>query len=159
MYHRILVPTDGSDGTERAVEHAIALAADLDAGLDVLHVTDTSNYPLDGHSRQFLRAAERAGDESLREVIERARERGVDRVTATVRQGVPYRMILDYVDETDVDLVVMGTHGRRGLDRFLLGSTTERVVRGADVTVLSVPMTASGSDRRARRSRARSLDG
>jgi len=59
-------------------------------------------------------------------------------VTTETRRGEPYRTILDYADEAVVDVIVMGTHGRRGLDRYLLGSVTEKVVRAATVPVLTI---------------------
>jgi nucleotide-binding universal stress UspA family protein len=55
-----------------------------------------------------------------------------------VREGIPHAAVLDYVDDSSVDLVVMGTHGRTGLDHYLVGSVTERVVRNAPVPVLTV---------------------
>ena len=61
-------------------------------------------------------------------------------VVTETREGVPHDTILEYAEEADVDVVVMGTHGRSGLDRYLLGSVTERVVRSAEVPVLTVRM-------------------
>ena len=139
MYERILLPTDGSEGTEHAVDHAIALAKQFGAALDVLHVTDAPVLPLDAHSQALLDAIEEEGRSAVEEIVERASRRGVGTVAGVVREGEPYRTILDYVDEEDVDLVVMGTHGRTGLDRYLLGSVTERVARLSDVPVVIVP--------------------
>ena len=62
----------------------------------------------------------------------------ISTVEASVLSGRPHRAIVDYAAEYDVDLIVMGTHGRTGLDRYLLGSVTERVVRLSDVPVLAV---------------------
>lgn len=137
MYENVLLPTDGSDGTARAVEHAIHLARDNDATLHVLHVLDTSVLPLDAHSRSLYDELEAAGRSSTEEIRDRALEVGIHSVTA-FRQGTPYREILDYAGENDIDLIVMGTHGRTGLPRTLLGSVTERVVRLSEVPVLTV---------------------
>jgi nucleotide-binding universal stress UspA family protein len=71
-------------------------------------------------------------------VIHQAEEAGVDAVEASVAQGTPHQAILEYVDYHDIDLVVMGTHGRTGLDRYLMGSVTENVVRLSDAPVLTV---------------------
>jgi nucleotide-binding universal stress UspA family protein len=71
-------------------------------------------------------------------VIEQAESAGVETIEGVVSSGTPHRAILDYVDEEDVDLVVMGTHGRTGLDRYLLGSVTEKVVRLSDAPVITV---------------------
>jgi len=137
MYDNILVPTDGSDGTARVVEHALHIARDNDATLHVLHVIDTSTSPLDLHSRSVYDALEAAGRASVIEIRDRALEAGVHTVTE-VREGTPFREILDYAGANDVDLIVIGTHGRTGLRRTLLGSVTERVVRLSEIPVLTV---------------------
>lgn len=137
MYENVLIPTDGSDGTPRAVEHAIRLARTTGGTLHVLHVVDTETLPLDSHSRSLYDELETAGRVSTEAICDRAAEVGVHAV-GTVRQGTPCEAILDYADANDVDLIVMGTHGRTGLRRLLLGSTTERVVRLSDVPVLTV---------------------
>jgi nucleotide-binding universal stress UspA family protein len=74
----------------------------------------------------------------VEETASRARQHGVDSVTAETRLGVPTRAILDYADEYDPDLIVMGTQGKTGLRRYLLGSVTEKIVRLSDVPVLTV---------------------
>jgi nucleotide-binding universal stress UspA family protein len=79
-------------------------------------------------------------------VIQQAEAAGVDTIEGVVAQGAPHRAILDYVDEQDIDLIVMGTHGRTGLDRYLLGSVTEKVVRLSDAPVLTVRMPAESAD-------------
>ncbi len=63
-----------------------------------------------------------------------------------IEEGTPHERILEYVDDHDVDLIVMGTHGRRGLDRFLLGSVTERVLRGASASVLVTRLAGTAMD-------------
>jgi nucleotide-binding universal stress UspA family protein len=69
----------------------------------------------------------------------------VKTIEGVVAQGTPHQAILDYIGEHDIDLVVMGTHGRTGLDRYLLGSITEKVVRLSDAPVLTVRMPAEYS--------------
>jgi nucleotide-binding universal stress UspA family protein len=137
VYENVLLPTDGSDGIGRVVEHAIHLARVEGATLHVLHVVDTSVVPLDAHSRSVYDELETAGRDSVEEIRDRALDAGIHSVDA-VRRGTPSREILDYVGENEVDLVVMGTHGRTGLQRTLLGSVTEHVVRLAAVPVLTV---------------------
>jgi nucleotide-binding universal stress UspA family protein len=140
MYDRVLVPTDGSGGTAESVEHAAAIARDNDATVHVLYVVD---------QRQYRAAARDTKDEviaSLREEGELAvddattwlADEGVE-VVSEIREGIPYKTILEYTDDESIDLVVMGTHGRTGRDRRVaLGSVTERVVKNADVPVLVV---------------------
>lgn len=137
MYDNILLPTDGSDGTDRIVEHAIHLARENDATLHVLHVVNTSVVPLDAHSRAIYDEMEAAGRSSVVEIRERANDAGVHAVDV-LRRGTPYRAILDYAQEHDIDLIVIGTHGRSGVRRALLGSVAERVVRLSEAPVLTV---------------------
>jgi len=146
MYDRILVPTDGSDGTRGAVEHAIGLATTYDAALHVVYVVDT-NVGIDSSIPGTLDALEEAGEDAIDEVIQQAETAGVNTIEGVVARGAPHRAILDYVDEHDIDLVVMGTHGRTGLDRYLLGSVTEKVVRLSDAPVLTVRMPAESADK------------
>ncbi|MFB6151074.1 MAG: universal stress protein [Haloarculaceae archaeon] len=137
MYGTILVPTDGSDGSMVALDEAVDLAAAFDATVHSLYVVDTTvTQPNTGYI-DVAESFERIGRETTEAAVERAEEGGVEAVAA-VRTGTPHRAILSYADETDADLVVMGTHGRTGLERYLLGSVTEKVVRTADVPVLTV---------------------
>ncbi|MGM0591039.1 MAG: universal stress protein [Halobacteriota archaeon] len=140
MYERILLPTDGSPGTEKAAEQAIELAREFDATLDVLHVYDPGVLPLDQHSETMLTKLEEEGRRWTERLVVQARDAGVESVSGTVVQGTPHQAILDFVADHDSDLIVMGTHGRTGLRHYLLGSVTERVVRAADVPVLTVSL-------------------
>ncbi|MFB6096034.1 MAG: universal stress protein [Haloferacaceae archaeon] len=140
MYDEILVPTDGSPAADRAVEHAIDLATQYGARVHALYVVDANAYStLEAGTDVVINALEEEGEAAVAEVAERAEEAGVEAVTE-VETGTVHRTILDYADEHDVDLIVMGTHGRRGLDRYLLGSVTEKVVRTADMPVLTIRM-------------------
>ncbi|SDM72196.1 Nucleotide-binding universal stress protein, UspA family [Halogranum gelatinilyticum] len=138
MYAEILLPSDGSDAAAVATEHALNLAQRYDAQLHVLYVVDQSAVGgMMSESQLVASALEREGNEVVEAVAQLAGDHGVD-VTTSVVTGHPSRTILDYAADHDVDLVVMGTHGRSGIDRYLLGSVTERVVRRADVPVLAV---------------------
>jgi nucleotide-binding universal stress UspA family protein len=138
MYDDVLIPTDGTNAVQPAVDHALDLAETYGAALHALYVVDQGAYVgVDVRSDMIIETLETEGEEAVEAVEERAEAAGVPVTTAIVR-GDPYREILDYADEQGVDLVVMGTHGRRGLDRYLLGSVTEKVVRSADLPVLTV---------------------
>jgi nucleotide-binding universal stress UspA family protein len=137
MYHDILVPTDGSDGVEPAIERALDLAEQYDATVHALYAVEAVPG-MDHGAEQLIGALQAEGERATTDVADRARERGLAVETA-VRVDSPHRAILDYADENGVDLVVMGTHGRTGLDRVLLGSVAEKVVRLAPVPVLTVP--------------------
>ena len=138
MYDTILVPTDGSAAVVEAVERAVDLAERYDATVHALYVVDSSAYgTLDMSTSVVVDALEDEGETAVSYVAEEAEAAGVPVETAVVT-GTPHRTIMDYIDDHDVDMVVMGTHGRRGFDRFLLGSVTEKVVRTAPVPVMTV---------------------
>nr|WP_324254850.1 universal stress protein [Halapricum desulfuricans] len=140
MYQDILLPTDGSDSVERIAEHAGSLARQYDATVHVLSVVDTRNRfegPSMGLGSDAWEDAER---ERAREAVEDAAGALPDDVSAdrSVESGVPHAAVLEYVETADVDVVVMGTHGRTGIDHYLIGSVAERVVRRSPVPVLTV---------------------
>lgn len=135
-HDRILLPTDGSEAGEAAVDEALSLAEAFDAELHVLSVVDATAFP-ETPTEAVVDAFESAAEEAVEEVAERANEAGVDVETA-VGHGTPYRAIDEYVTDNDVDMVVMGTHGRTGLERYLMGSVTEKAVRTIEVPVVTV---------------------
>jgi len=138
MYRTILVPTDGSDASAAAVDHAVDLADRYDARIHALYVVDSGSYGVLGESTPtVVEALREEGSRAVSTVAETAADAGVEAETAVV-EGAVHRSILDYADETDADLIVMGTHGRQGIDRYLLGSVTERIVRSSSVPVLTV---------------------
>lgn len=139
MYDEILVPTDGSAAAERAIDEAIDLADATNARLHALYVVDTrtlSGLP-SAQGSTIEQALEAQGDAAVEGVRDRAEAAGLS-VTTTVAVGNPATEILAYADDAPVDAIVMGTHGRTGVDRFLLGSVTERVLRRASAPVLVV---------------------
>jgi len=147
MYEKILIPTDGSDTAEVAVEHALDLAETYGAELHTLYVVDTDSMSLSlgpeqldrieqGNWGEMDEVRERA-EGATRVVADRGRERGID-VVEHVASGRPHSVIEEYAEDHDVDLVVMGSHGRSGIRRALLGSVTERTLRSTDIPVLVV---------------------
>lgn len=138
MYDEILVPTDGSPASEAAIDHAVDLASTYGARLHALYVVDAAAFSsVEAGTELVAEALETEGQEAVSRVEDRATAAGVAVVTS-VQSGSAHRSILGYVEDNDVDLVVMGTHGRQGVERFLLGSVTERVVRTADVPVMTI---------------------
>ncbi|MUW14163.1 universal stress protein [Halorubrum sp. CBA1125] len=148
MYDRILLPTDGSAGVDRAIDHAIDAADRYGATLHVLYVIDeaiVNAYSGD----EFVDGAEGAeetleetGREALDAVAERAADAGVETVTE-MAYGTPHEEILQYVDDADIDLTVMGSKTRPGNYRRMLGSVTERVSRQSTAPVSIVKTTVS----------------
>jgi nucleotide-binding universal stress UspA family protein len=140
MYDNILVPTDGSRGAENAIVRAFDLARTGDATIHVLHVIDSGSTSVDldsTESEELRQQSKKRGREATVQIQERATGLGLEAVRA-VHEGTPYRAILEYIEENEIDLIVMGTHGRTGGERAQLGSTTERVITFADVPVMAV---------------------
>ncbi|WP_435099913.1 universal stress protein [Halarchaeum sp. P4] len=140
MYDSVLVPTDGSDVAARGVAHALDFAAQYDATLHVLSVVpteETTTVVGPAATGSLATAYEAESERTAADVAARARERGLD-VETTIETGRPHQTIVSYVRERDIDVVVMGTHGRSGVARFLVGSTTEQVIRRSDAPVLTV---------------------
>lgn len=140
LYDRILVPTDGSSEGELAVCHALDLAAVHGASVRAIYVVDTARYagmPMETTWEGVGDLLYDDAEAALETVRELAADRDVDVETAVV-EGTPSREIITHAEETGCDLVVMGTHGRGGIDRLLLGSVAEKVVRGSSIPVLTV---------------------
>jgi nucleotide-binding universal stress UspA family protein len=147
MYERILVPTDGSHVAQQAVDYAVDLAATYGAELHALYVVDIDAVSFGLGTEQVDRIRQGRFDEmeELRErateatgyVARTAAERGVPVVEHT-GVGHPHSVVTDYAEEHDVDIIVMGSHGRGGIRRALLGSVTERVLRSTHRPVLVV---------------------
>lgn len=141
MYDAVLLPTDGSPAMARAIENAIYHAEQAGATLHVLYVVDLRAYVMlpDGPQAQVIDLLEEDGQTAVEVVRRVAEERGLEAVTA-IERGVPQERIIGYADEHDIDLIVMGTHGRTGEEKQMLGSVAEEVIRYADVPVLTVRM-------------------
>jgi nucleotide-binding universal stress UspA family protein len=101
---------------------------------------------VDGATTGLLDRLAAEGDRAVERVADRTAAAGVDLVGTAVVEGRPAVRIVDYAAARGVDLIVLGTHGRTGVDRYLLGSVAERVVRLAGVPVLVVPVPADGTD-------------
>lgn len=137
-YDSILVPTDGSRSAARAAEHGLELAAATDATLHVLSVVDDTSLGPDVRSMLSGDEYEKAAADAIERVVEQAAERGISDVVEHVEHGTPSEEITAAIDEFDVDAVVMGTTGKGGVDRILLGSVAEKTVRNAPVPVITV---------------------
>lgn len=140
MYDRILVPTDGSAEMRPVLEHAAELATVHDADVHAVYALNTATFaslPMETSWEGVTTMLGDEGERALSAAREVADERGVPVVTELV-EGSPSRQIVEYAEREGCDIVVMGTHGRGGIDRLLLGSVAERVVRASTVPVLTV---------------------
>lgn len=138
MYDKILLPTDGSAGMDDVINHAVSLAEQHDATLHALYVVNTaslSDLPIDSSWEGINQALKREGEHAMEQIETVAND--IELKTSMV-DGSPAKEIVNYATEESVDVIVMGTSGRSGVDRLLLGSVAERVVRSSPVPVLTI---------------------
>lgn len=140
---RILVPIDGSDSSMRAAEYGVNVAKMLGAQIIVVYVIDA--VVLD-EARSFFKVGEyedvelklkQAGQRYINYVLGLAEKEGV-KAASLLAKGRPFDVIVHIAEESKVDLIVMGTHGRRGPDRILIGNVAERVIEYSPCPVLVV---------------------
>jgi nucleotide-binding universal stress UspA family protein len=141
MYEIILAPTDGSDGARQAVDRAIELATLFNADLHLLYVVDTEQFSADKPEHEvgeMLDDIEQEGEGILAELETAAHDASVGYVETHVDRGVPHELILEYVDDYDVELVTMGSHGESGYESVHLGHISHEVARRIDVPLLLI---------------------
>ena len=147
MYKKILVPVDGSDTANAALQEAIKLARSESTGLRIIHVADSSAAIWDSEftpiDLEQIRESVRSFARGVLEQAQRtAREAGIEAETRLIEMETPgqrvAKVIAEHAREWPADLIVIGTHGRRGIDHFLLGSVAEGVMRLSPVPVLLV---------------------
>jgi nucleotide-binding universal stress UspA family protein len=145
-YRRVLVPTDGSECADAALETAIDVANAYSAPLHVLSVVDVVSLGADVYSTVQIDDLEAQATREVDTAVEVAERASVEAVGAVERGTAVHRTICEYAGDQGIDLVVMGTHGRTGIDRHLLGSVAEQTVRTASIPVLTVPASPSGPE-------------
>ena len=143
---RILVPTDFSESSERALKYAIRLGRPYQAEIVVLHVFHLKEYLAllsqredvdSGTANQVLEASKNRASEKLEDLVHRLDDKAVVLVPILLI-GVPFEEIVRYAVEQQIDMIVMPTHGRTGLAHFLLGSTAELVISHSDCPVVVI---------------------
>lgn len=149
MYNSILVPTDGNKPAVQAAVHAFNLAKWHNASIYVLYVVEEPSAGLMdgadvfgepgvttrvGDIRPFL---QEMGTQATEDLVALADELDIE-VATEILTGKPDETICDFAEEHDIDLIVMGTRGRSGVDRILQGSVTERVLRSTDIPLLAI---------------------
>jgi nucleotide-binding universal stress UspA family protein len=143
MFKRILVSTDGSDVTQKAVQSAVDLAKATGAALLTISVKEPFPYSAISEMQpvppqEFFDAQERIASERVKAVVAAAKAAGLDCAAHTVEALHPWEAILDHAKTQNCDLVVMASHGRRGLSALLLGSETQKVLTHSSIPVLVV---------------------
>lgn len=139
-YTDVLVPTDGSEGAIATVTPAVSTASTYGATLHTLSVVDTQSLGIDVRSTAIVEKLERMAQEAVSIVEEQPALASVSKTKTVVDYGLPSESIRSYIEANDIDLVVIGTHGRSGIPRYLLGSVTEKLVRTSPVPVMTVRM-------------------
>lgn len=142
IYRKIMIATDGSEPVRRAVETAIEIAKISGAKLYAVYVIAYGGllipYPNDlGWEKAALEYFRTEGKEATAYVENSAKAENVE-VESLILEGSPVNEIVDFAEKNDIDLIVMGTLGRTGIQRFLLGSVAENVVRHSKKAVLVV---------------------
>lgn len=140
MIDSILIPTDGSEKAEGAIDYGIGLAKAFDAEVHALYVIETKAhyiFTVAGHDPEEMEELETYGEDLVESIVDRGVEEGLDGV-GSLRRGAVAEEIVDYADDKGIDTIVMGAQGRSGVDKYLIGSTTEKVVRTANMAVTTV---------------------
>ena len=143
MYQRILVPTDGSDITPKAIEHAVALARLTGASIEALCLTDPFPYSAVSEiqpiaPQDYFELQSRVAQQRVAVVATACAAAGVA-CNVTVGEALhAYESIIEHAERTGCDLIVMASHGRRGMSALLLGSETQKVLTHTKVPVLVV---------------------
>ena len=140
MYKKILVPTDGSEFAKKAQKHALFLAKASGAEIVAVSVTENNfvnGLPLDDEVYQLNQILKERSEENLKEFDE-LNDNNDLKITHIIREGSPAKVILEVAKEEDIDLIVMGSSGKSGFDRFIMGSVADKVVNSAKCAVLVV---------------------
>lgn len=138
-FKHILVPTDFEPASRQAVDLAVGMARAFDAQVTLLHVWEIPIYPYMDFmlNTELISSVEDAASKRLATALAEV-QKEVPRARSALKHGLPWGGILDAIRELGADLVVMGTHGRHGATHAILGSVAEKVVRSAQVPVLTV---------------------
>ena len=142
MYKKILMPTDGSDFAEKAEKHAFFIAEASGAEIIALSVVETKfslGLPADDVIFRINKMLKKETEKNL-ETVEKLKEKSNSNVKLTLKvaEGSPAGVILETIEKENIDLVVMGSSGKSGFDRLILGSVAEKVVKAAECSVLVV---------------------
>ncbi len=142
LYKKILIATDGSEYTKKAVDYGIDFADNTGAKLYAIYVIDTGAYksiPLSAPLEYAFSLLRQEGDMAIKYVADRAEAAGLE-VEGIIVEGHPADEIIKYAEQNSMDLIVIGTLGKSGLDRFLLGSVADKIIRNSRIPIIAVPV-------------------
>lgn len=140
LYQRILIATDGSEPNKKAVTYGVELARLSGAKVNVAYVVDTAAFasvPMDAGWEMMYELLQKEGNEAIQQIVDDAKASGID-IEGSLLEGHPSHEIIEFAQNNEIDVIVLGTLGKGGLDRFLLGSVAEKVTRNSKVPVLVV---------------------
>lgn len=143
FYRKILIATDGSENTKKAISYGLEIARISGAKVYTLYVVDMSSFfsmsmdPMDPGYHEMYNYLQKEGEEATREVKEAGNAAGIE-VEEIVAEGHPSNEIINYAKDNNIDLIVMGTLGKTGIDKFLLGGVAEKVIRNSRTPVMIV---------------------
>lgn len=141
LYRNIVIATDGSENTLRAISQGIEIAKLSGAIVHALYVVDTPSTISENWTagkKTVYEIMRKDGEKAVSKIKELGKASGV-KVKEVVLDGYPGKEIIDFAENNDIDLIVMGTLGKTGLEKFLVGSIAEKVVRNSRVPVMVVP--------------------
>ena len=143
MFKHILVPVDGSSTARQAIDKALAIAEAFKSTVTLVYVIDPYAFTGMGNDfsygqAEYLEAATREGHDAIAAARQVFEAQGIPVNGSVVEGSAIYQAILDTAESIDADLVVMGSHGRRGLEKLVLGSVTAQVLSHAHLCVLVV---------------------
>ncbi len=142
LYRKILIATDGSKYIKKVVDYGIDIAKDTGAKLHAIYVIDTMAYssiPLSAPMEYAYSLLSQEGDIAIKSVTDMVEAAGLE-VEGTIAEGHPADEIIKYAEKNSIDLIMMGTLGKSGLDRFLLGSVADKVIRNSKIPVIVIPV-------------------
>ena len=140
---KILIPIDGSESSMEALRYASSFAGEFNITIYLMAVIEPHHGMYDAYAEQIILAQRESEiisvvNERLEETKKKAKEMGIQNTITVTRVGTPYAKIIEIAEEEEIDLIVMGTHGRSGIAHFLIGSVTEKVIRTAPCPVLVI---------------------
>lgn len=140
FYRNIVLATDGSENTQRAISYGIELAKLSGATVHALYVVDTPSIISENWTagKETIYEIIRADGKKVVSKVKKIGEASGVEVKEVILDGYPSNEIIDFAENNNIDLIVMGTLGKTGLERFLIGSVAEKVVRGSKVPVMVV---------------------
>src|SRR2546422_7934804 len=142
--NKILCPVDFFPASDAAVSYAVGLGANYDATIHLLHVITPilpNEYAID--TVEIMKSMEKSTAEEMKKLVARVKEAGVT-IHTEIRTGDVYDEIKQAIEVVKPELVVMGTHGRRGVERWFMGSTTEKLMRHSPVPMLTISVWRKG---------------